>query len=241
MSAQLDRVLVDLRERILNGDLNAGERLAEIPLAERLGVTRTPVRHALTLLEAEGLLEPSGSRGYVVRRFSVQDIIDAIAVRGALEGLAARVVGEHGITRRLSSALDECVAIGETILANDHITAENDVAFAQMNGRFHQAIVEEAGNAALSNALSMNDKLPFAAAASVAWELRPEPERRRTLLTAQIEHSLIRDALTASEGARAEALMKEHAHIAMESVRALAKQHAESGADGLPYPMRQAS
>ena len=77
MSAQLDRVLVDLREQILNGDLKAGERLAEIPLAERLSVTRTPVRHALTLLEAEGLLEPSGGRGYVVRRFSVQDIVDA--------------------------------------------------------------------------------------------------------------------------------------------------------------------
>jgi len=241
MSAQLDQVMIDLRERILNGDLTAGERLTEIPLAERLGVSRTPVRHALTLLEAEGLLEPSGSRGYVVRRFSVQDVVDAIAVRGALEGLAARVVAEHGITRRLSGVLDECVSIGETILAKDRIAPKDDVKFAQMNGRFHNAVVEEAGNAALTNALSINDKLPFAAAASVAWELRTEPERRRILLIAQIEHSLIRDALAAGEGARAESLMKEHAHVAMESVRTLAKIHAESGADGLPYPMKKAS
>ena len=64
MSSQLDQVLVDLRQWILNGELRPGERLAELPLAERLGVSRTPVRHAMTLLEAEGLLEPSSSRGY---------------------------------------------------------------------------------------------------------------------------------------------------------------------------------
>ena len=103
------------------------------------------------------------------------------------------------------------------------------------------AIVEEAGNAALSNALSINDKLPFAAAAAVAWKLSPEPERRRTLLTAQIEHGLIRDAIAAGESARAEALMKEHAHVAMESVRAIAKHQAEDETAEMTYSILQAS
>lgn len=228
MSTQLDEVLVVIREQILNGELKAGERLAEIPLADRLGVSRTPVRHALTLLQAEGLLGAAGARGYEVKRFSVNDITDAIEVRGALEGLAARTVAEHGITRRLRNTLDECVAGGDAILDVDTITSDVDTMFAKLNARFHNAIVEEAGNAALSNAISLNDKLPFAAAASVAWEFTTESQRRRMLLRAQIEHSLIRDALVAGQGARAESLMKEHAHVAMDAVRVLTREHADS-------------
>ncbi len=230
MSSQLNQVLVDLRQQILNGELQPGERLAELPLAERLGVSRTPVRHAMTLLEAEGLLEPSGSRGFVVRRFSVQDITDAIAVRGVLEGLAARMVAEHGVTRRFSHLIDDCIERGEAIFAKERFGREDFAAFASINERFHNGIVEEAGNVALANALSMNDKLPFAAAASVAWEMKAESDRRRMMLTAQVEHGLIRDALIAGEGARVEALMKEHAHVAMNSVRVLAKDQAEPGA-----------
>ena len=228
VSSQFDEVLVVIREQILNGDLKSGERLAEVPLSERLGVSRTPVRHALTLLQAEGLLETAGARGYEVKRFSVNDITDAIEVRGALEGLAARTVAENGVTRRLRNTLDECVAGGDTILGVDTITSDVDIAFAKLNARFHRAIVDEAGNAALSNAISLNDKLPFAAAASVAWEFTTESQRRRMLLRAQIEHALIRDALVAGQGARAESLMKEHAHVAMDAVRVLAREHADS-------------
>ena len=228
VSSQLDEVLVVIREQILNGDLKAGERLAEVPLSERLGVSRTPVRHALTLLQAEGLLETAGARGYEVKRFSVNDITNAIEVRGALEGLAARTVAENGVTRRLRNTLDECVAGGDTILDVATITSDVDIAFAKLNARFHRAIVAEAGNAALSNAISLNDKLPFAAAASVAWEFTTGSQRRRMLLRAQIEHALIRDALIAGQGARAESLMKEHAHVAMDAVRVLAREHADS-------------
>ena len=228
VSSQLDEVLVVIREQILNGDLKAGERLAEVPLSERLGVSRTPVRHALTLLQAEGLLETAGARGYEVKRFSVNDITDAIEVRGALEGLAARTVAENGVTRRLRNTLDECVAGGDTILDVATITSDVDIAFAKLNARFHSAIVAEAGNAALSNAISLNDKLPFAAAASVAWEFTTGSQRRRMLLRAQIEHALIRDALVAGQGARAESLMKEHAYVAMDAVRVLAREHADS-------------
>ena len=228
VSSQLDEVLVVIREQILNGDLKAGERLAEVPLSERLGVSRTPVRHALTLLQAEGLLETAGARGYEVKRFSVNDITDAIEVRGALEGLAARTVAENGVTRRLRNTLDECVAGGDTILDVATITSDVDIAFAKLNARFHSAIVAEAGNAALSSAISLNDKLPFAAAASVAWEFTSGSQRRRMLLRAQIEHALTRDALIAGQGARAESLMKEHAHVAMDAVRVLAREHADS-------------
>ena len=89
-------VALRLREMILRGELAPGERLAEVALAERLGVSRTPIRQALPALAREGLLAAAGRRGYVVRSFSPQDVIDAIETRGLLEGLAARRIAERG-------------------------------------------------------------------------------------------------------------------------------------------------
>jgi DNA-binding GntR family transcriptional regulator len=64
-----DQVVLRLREMILRGDLRGGERVAEIPIAKRLGVSRTPVREALTVLAQEGLLDVAGKRGYQVMAF----------------------------------------------------------------------------------------------------------------------------------------------------------------------------
>jgi GntR family transcriptional regulator of vanillate catabolism len=90
-------VVATLRQLIVSGRLSAGERVAEIPVADRLGVSRTPVRLAFRSLEQEGLLEKAGKRGFVVRRFSEADVRTAIEVRGTLEGLAARHLAERGM------------------------------------------------------------------------------------------------------------------------------------------------
>src|SRR5262245_9886481 len=130
MSAQVQQILAELREMILNGRLRPGERLAEIPLAERLEVSRTPVRHALALLDAEGLVRSAGARGYEVRRFKVPEILDAIDVRGVLEGLAARLVARNGVTRQLRSTLDGCLAEGQTVLDQASIDSDGLARFA---------------------------------------------------------------------------------------------------------------
>src|SRR6266567_4722071 len=90
MDSQQSRVLVQLRDMILKGDFAPGERLAEIPLAESLDASRTPVKLALASLEYEGLIEPSPVGGYQMRRFTSREISDAIRVRGVVEGFAAR-------------------------------------------------------------------------------------------------------------------------------------------------------
>src|ERR1700740_3158358 len=94
-------VALRLREMILRGELPPGERLAEVALAERLGVSRTPIRQALPALAREGLRAASARRGFVVRSFSPQDVLDAVETRGVLEGLAARRVAERGATPEL--------------------------------------------------------------------------------------------------------------------------------------------
>src|ERR1700754_244260 len=99
MNTQLSAAIVRIREMILRGEIAPGQRVAEAPLADRLGVSRTPVRQALPLLAQEGLLLEHETRGYVVRAFTSADIIDAIDLRAVLEGLAARRVAELGASK----------------------------------------------------------------------------------------------------------------------------------------------
>src|SRR5277367_5466698 len=93
---QITRALLTLREQILSGEFAAGQRMSELPLVERLGVSRTPLRLALATLEHEGLLLALPAGGYVVREFTRADISDATELRGVLEGTASRFAAERG-------------------------------------------------------------------------------------------------------------------------------------------------
>src|SRR5215218_2768941 len=94
-SAQV-RAQVQLRELILSGELPPGNRVAELAIVERLGVSRTPIRAALMRLEQEGLIESLPNGGYAVRTFSERDVSEAIELRGTVEGLVARLAAERG-------------------------------------------------------------------------------------------------------------------------------------------------
>src|SRR5690348_10618860 len=80
---------------LLRGEFATGERLSELSLVARLGVSRTPIRLALQKLAHEGLLESLPSAGFLVRQFNMADVWDAIELRGALEGAAARLAAER--------------------------------------------------------------------------------------------------------------------------------------------------
>src|SRR6478736_6106244 len=80
---------------ILKGDFAPGERVSEAPLTSRLKVSRTPIRLALERLAHEGLLEPYPTGGFVVRRFTLDEVWDGIEVRALLEGAAARMAAER--------------------------------------------------------------------------------------------------------------------------------------------------
>src|SRR6186713_2728487 len=154
ISSQLTETVVRIREMILRGKLAPGERVAEAPLAEELGMSRTPVRQALPLLAQEGLLAVHESRGYVVRAFTAGDVLDAIDIRGVLEGLAARRVAEHGATKPFLRKLHACLHDGDALLAKHRIAENDEAEYAEMNGRFHSLILEEAGSQILSEALA---------------------------------------------------------------------------------------
>src|SRR5262245_11281134 len=98
---------------ILRGELVPGQRVAEAPVAEELGMSRTPVRRALPLLAQEGLLTEHGTRGYVVRAFTARDVVDAIDIRGVLEGVAVRRVAEQGASKAFIRELRSCLHDGD--------------------------------------------------------------------------------------------------------------------------------
>jgi GntR family transcriptional regulator of vanillate catabolism len=213
MESHQSRVLVELRDLILKGDFGPGERLTEIPLAERLGVSRTPVRLALATLEREGLVAPSGSVGYVMRRFTPKEIQDAIDVRGHLEGMAARLVAERGIPRPLLLSLKECLREGEALFAKDGHDLDY-AAYTEMNNRFHQLVVEGCGNAALARAIEINNRLPFAPASAMLPMQSSLEEGHRWMLFAHLQHRSLVLAMENGEGARAQAIAQEHVQVA---------------------------
>ena len=210
MNRHQTRAIVRIREMILRGELRAGERVAEAPLAELLGMSRTPVRQALPVLAQEGLLAEHETRGYVVRGFTTADILDAIDLRGVLEGLAARRVAERGISRALLSALRECLAEGDQILAEGHVADKAEALYVDMNVRFHQLIVVECRSAILQQALERNARIPFAGPQALAIDKTSVDRMHGTLLYAHRQHHAIVSALERGEGARVEALMREH-------------------------------
>lgn len=206
-------IVAALRQLIVEGRYPPGTRLAEIPVADALGVSRTPVRLAFRTLEQEGLLQKVGKRGLVVRDFTEADVLCAVEVRGALEGLAARRLAEAGPTPALLARLQQALDEGERVLADPVLTEATVARWARLNQAFHGAIVDGTGSRVIADAIARNNHLPFASADSITLDRRALDREYRKLQMAQLQHRLIVEALQRREAARVETLMREHALI----------------------------
>jgi GntR family transcriptional regulator, vanillate catabolism transcriptional regulator len=218
---QLERATVSIREMILRGRLQGGQRVAEAMLAEALGMSRTPIRQALPLLAREGLLVESGTRGYVVRTFTRSDILDAIDVRGLLEGFAARRIAERAAAPDFLEQLRECLTEGDRIFAKGHLLESDEAAYGAMNGRFHALIIESAGSAVTADAIERIASIPFAAAAAIAFDASELKTMFDALWIAHQQHHAIYDALEAGQATRVEFLMREHVNTVKKSINML--------------------
>jgi GntR family transcriptional regulator of vanillate catabolism len=220
-SAQSFGVVAALRKQIIDGRYAAGTRLAEIPVAQALGVSRTPVRLAFRTLEQEGLLHKAGARGFVVRAFSEADVLCAVEVRGVLEGLAARRLAERGMAPGVRERLRRCLDEGERVLARGALVDDDIGPWSRLNDAFHRTIVEATGSSVIGDAIARNNHLPFAAADSITIDTAELDKEYRKLRVAQLHHQLVFDALEQRESARVEALMREHAAIGLRYGRLL--------------------
>ncbi|MFC3607272.1 GntR family transcriptional regulator [Stutzerimonas tarimensis] len=215
MSKPGQHVLITLRKMIASGELPAGERLAEIPTAEALGVSRTPVRIAFRTLEQEGLLSKAGARGYVVRAVSADEIAGAVEIRGVLEGLAARQAAERGLSSATRAALQECLDQGDALFAKGYVTEEDLEVYHDLNLRFHQLLLAASGNPAIAETLARHAALPFASVSALAVNLNDLAREYRRFNFAHMQHHTVVDALVHGQGARAESIMREHANVTL--------------------------
>ncbi|KPW91423.1 Transcriptional regulator VanR [Pseudomonas syringae pv. coryli] len=215
MSKPGQTVLVALRKMIASGELAAGERLMEVPTAELFGVSRMPVRMAFRTLEQEGLLVPFGGRGFQVRSITPMEIAGAVDVRGVLEGLAARQMAERGVTQEARDELEACLVQGDALFEKGHVTEDDLEVYHDMNMRLHRVIVEGSGNRAIADALSRNDHLPFASVTALAVDRDNLIREYRRFNFAHMQHHAVVDALVNGQGARAEAIMREHANATL--------------------------
>ncbi|MBT3991121.1 MAG: GntR family transcriptional regulator [Rhodospirillaceae bacterium] len=208
MITQSEIATEKIRDQIVRGDVAPGTHLQENPLSQQLGMSRTPIRTALSSLAQEGLLEYVAKRGYRVKEFTVNEIVDAYYVRATLEGMACRLVAEKGLDRWTRNKLSKCVEEGEIITAK---AAEDDFdgpAWRRMNNTFHRTIVEAAESPFLKRQIDQIVFIPLATLFVVAnWGGRVNAEN---IGRAQVDHINILDALERGESSRAEARMREH-------------------------------
>lgn len=205
------RALAILRQRILGGDLIGGQRLFEVALAADLGISRTPVRDALARLAAEGLLDRASGGGFLVRSFAVRDVIETIDLRGLLEGAAVRMAAERGVpVAQIAQARGVLVAI-DAAFAGDSVDIDS---YARLNAQFHALLAEMAQSDVIAREIARITALPFAAPSAFLDDPSQQATSARALAVTQAQHHAILDAVANREGARAEALMREHARAA---------------------------
>lgn len=215
MQKTQSNVVTTLRQMILEGELKAGTRLAEIPTSEKLGVSRTPVRIAFRALEQEGLLTKLPSRGYEVRSVSADEIIGAVEVRGVLEGLAARQAAERGLSEAHQQDLITLLKEGDQILSVGELTEAHLERYQQMNKRFHDIVIEAAHNPAIQAALSRNEHLPFASSSALAFDKKHMAREAKRFEFAHMQHHHVYHAMVNGLGTRAEGIMREHANATL--------------------------
>ncbi|HYS13749.1 MAG TPA: FCD domain-containing protein, partial [Burkholderiaceae bacterium] len=154
-----------------------------------------------------------------VRRFSVADILDAIEVRGTMEGLAARLAAERGAAVGLMEQARECVTVIDVVLSRSEFDETAFEGYVAGNERFHALLAEMAGSAVVVRQLERVVSLPFASPNAFMSVQAATPDAHETLLVAHDQHHQVLDAIERREGARAEALMREHARIARRNLQ----------------------
>jgi GntR family transcriptional regulator of vanillate catabolism len=213
--SRIEQTVLKMREALLRGDFRPGERISEVPLAARLGVSRTPLRLALQRLAHEGILRTLPGRGFAAGEFTLEDIWDAIEIRGVLEGTAARLAAE-----RLSgpSELKKLSAFCRAMESLVPMSLENFVRYLELNQAFHRELWNLAKSPMLIRAIEGVLSLPFAAPGALVFGDAESQCSDRAAHIALEHHRSILESIEAGESARAESVAREHSRVARKNL-----------------------
>lgn len=211
------KAVLELRDLVLSGKLKPGKRLYEVSICEQIGMSRTPVREALSNLEHEGLLERLPSGGFMVRTFSFDDVIDSIELRGVLEGTAARLAAERGVDadklrqmHDIVDGLDQIVQAGASAL--------DFSAYADGNRDFHDCLSALSGSEIIRAEIERAARLPFASPSAFLDAQSDKLAFRQSLIGAQEQHRDMLEAIEQRQAGRAEHIAREHARLARKNL-----------------------
>ena len=200
-----DRAYAALRDEIVGGALTAGTALSETELAERLGVSRTPLRAALARLALEGLVDTSRGRTGVVPEVSRESVVDLFELREALEAQAARLAARRGRPDVFAALAEEFAH------AADILTAGGIDAYYEVIARFDQALDAAVANPAILTALD-------GVRTHLARARRFAADNPARLLRAADEHRLICEAIADGDEALAASATSVHLRASLTSI-----------------------
>ena len=189
-----------LRAEIFSGALKAGDALRERMLAERLQVSRTPVREALFILQSEGLVELVPNRGASVRRLTAEDLLEIYRVRGLLESHAAELAAGSATADQLDAMEDAQIKLGRMLRRGS--AAEQAAADLE----FHVAVLKAAQSFLLDSLLQQ--VLAFTVSFRASYATAADRTQR-----ALVEHDAILDAIRAKDQESSARLMREHVEL----------------------------
>lgn len=212
-STRQQQVVDTLRDWAVTGQLSTTEKFSEAALADRLGVSRTPIRHAVAVLVEEGVLQRAGGRGYVVRSYDAADIASALEMRAMIEGLAARKAAEAGLSQEMQAAFADCLAEGDALFAAVSGNPVNEARYAAMNDRFHGLVMQAAGTPMMMEVRQVLDRVPYGAPSAIRFEKMGPQARALHLQHAHMQHHYIVAAILAGQAARAESLFRDHGEM----------------------------
>ena len=199
------RVFEHLEEGILSGSIPAGENLNEQKLSAQMGVSRTPVREAIRMLEQKNLVKIVQNKGAVVLGVDSKDLLDVYAIRSCIEGLASRWAAEH-ITEEKSKRLREILDLQEF-----YFLKSDPDQISEMDSRFHETIFSFCESRRLEYMLrDLHHMIQ-------RWRKLSIAEAGRTEKAIE-EHRFILEAICAGDGAEAERQTAVHINNARENV-----------------------
>lgn len=203
-----DRAYRILRQSILELELEPGEVIGEVEMANRIGVSRTPLREALARLLADGLLVQEGARGVAVAPISSQDLRELTELREALDVQAARLAAKRRDPRTFAALADEFAALAARLPGPQGLGVDRSDSY-QLAGTLDSAIDDAAGNPALASSLQQV-RLRLARIRRLAQD---RPDR---LAQAAGEHRSIAEAIAWGEPELAAGAVRLHLRRSLE-------------------------
>ena len=197
MARTADKLISDIRKEVSSGILKPGDQLEVNALAERFGVSRTPIREAIRTLVESGVLETRPRKGSFVRVLSAKQLLDLFQVAAELEGMACRLAA-LSLTKENVEAIErglaKCIQAAEV---------QNNAEYAMANLDFHTAIHNASGNDWLIEQLRQL-QINLNSYRTMPYEIRGR------LKKSTYEHKIICDAILSGDGEHACNLMRDH-------------------------------